>query len=407
MPLFNYRALDAQGNSVEGVTEADSARAVIERLQAEGLNVSSVAPAEPETRSHAHKAKLTWDDLALFNEQLAAITRIGLPIGPGLAAVSGDLGNARLKSVFEGLQQQMELGSSLSDALERQGGSLSPAYCAMVRAGEAGGNLTAVLESLTVYSRRMAELRSSLQQALAYPLVLAIAAVGFLMLFFVRVVPSFAEIFQDFGAALPAPTQFLVSLSAFIKGHAIEVFATLAVVAVAALVRTHRTVAASQSTYFGDWLRSKMLVVGPLFIRASLARFCRTLGMLLEAKSPLLTALPLAATAAGNAILRRAVESATKKVAAGLALSEALRESGWFPNSFCWFLMNAEQRGDTGRTLLHMAETYERQVDDARRWISMMVGPIMVICVALVVGFLVVSLYLPIFSLGDAINGSR
>ena len=406
MTFFNYRALDATGMPVEGALEAESARAVIERLQADGLKVTSVTSPEGELPPISRKTHLTWQDLTIFNEQLAAITRAGLPIAPSLAAISDEIDNPRIKAVFKDIHENLESGRTLSEAFERHAGALSPAYCAMIHTGETTGTLTAILESLTSYSRRMVELQYAIQQTLIYPLILLGAALAVFLLLCIKVVPVFADIFAEFGARLPGPTQFLVDFAWPLAHNPVETIAVCALVYVVMLVFGYRILSGRSRNYIGDWFRSKLFLFNKLFVNVSLARFCHTLGLLVECHTPMIDALRLAGAASGNAVLVSKVARASKKVEMGIPLSAALRETGWFRSSFCWFLENAEQRGDVGCTLRRLADDYERSVDTLRRWVSMVAGPILIVSIALVFGFIIISLYLPIFSLGDAISAA-
>ena len=404
MTSYKYRALDGAGTPVEGDVEAESARAVVEQLQTGGLTVTSVTSEEEAIAPVSRKTRLSWQDLILFNEQLAAITRAGLPIAPSLAAISKEIDNPRIKAVFEDIRENLESGRTLSEALDRHAGALSPAYCAMIRTGETTGSLTAILESMTTYSRRMVDLQYAIQQTLVYPMILIGVALGIFLFLCVRVIPVFAEIFGDFGARLPGQTQFLVNVTAPIARNPMGTISGCLVGYLVLLTLVYRLVSGRGMSLLGDWLSARILVFGAFFTNISLARFCRTLGHLVEYQIPMGDALVLASTAAGNSLLSKRIHRAAAGVETGKPLSEALRETGGFRNSFCWFLENAEQRGDVGRTLLRLADDYERTVETLRRWVSMMGGPVVIVGIALVFGFIVLSLYLPIFSLGDAVQ---
>jgi len=405
MPLFNYKTVDPEGNPIEGVLEEDTARRAVLVLEERGLQVNTVEAAGPKRRLFPSRDRLTWADLEELNEQLLTITREKLPITSAIGELTQDVRNRRVKRVLEGIRRHVEAGHSLEDAFALHPESFSPVYTTLIRAGERAGNLAGVFGCLTGYSKRMAELKNQVQEALAYPLILVTAAGALLAGMLLWVVPMFGEIFMDFGGELPAPTWFLLWVSDVVRdnapywGAACGVFLVACVVLISSLLRT------TSSGYVLDTIKLRTPAFGRLYAACSLERFCRTLGMLIEARVPVVESLDLAAATTGNAVLRRAVTSAALQVSSGSPLAEALRASGYFENLFCWLLGNAEHRGEVDQTLQVLAEDYESSVARVQKWILLLAGPVVTVLVAFLVGYIVVSLYLPIFTLGDVVSG--
>ncbi len=404
MPLFKYGGVDKDGKAVEGTMEEASAVRVTTILRERGLQVSAVDEVGKGPGFLRVKSRLTWDDLDLFNRQLLAVTKSGLPLAPSLKALAEDIRSRRLKPVLEDIRSQIEAGSSLEEAISRHPESFSPVYTSIIRAGERTGNLSGVLSHLSTYSARMVEMKNSIQEALAYPLVVLVAACGVVGFLLVKVVPVFAEIFQDFGSALPGPTQLCINISNFFVTHWIA-FAAFALIGAAIVYKVIKQLQRTESGgYALDWIKIHVPILGALYSRASMARFSRSLGLLLASRVPVVESLDLASAAAGNSVLRRAVDEAAHLVEGGERISDALSSAGYFGHSFCWMVGTGEERGEVDTSLLSLADTYERGVARMDKLIVTLTGPIVIVLLGIIVGFLVLSLYMPIFMLGDAIS---
>ena len=405
MTQYRYRALDHEGNAVEDTIEAPSAYRATAILKERGLTISSVEELAPPPSLLRVSRQLTWDELRIFLEQLIAVVRSGLPLAPALQSLAKDLRQPRLRGALDRLRLDIERGESLDDALERQPKAFPSFFVSAVRAGEKSGNLAGVLQLLCRHAARVSELRHTLQVALAYPITVSVVALAVVLFLLIGVVPQYGEIFADFGAQLPAPTQLLVNVSHFLR-YQMEIVLTV-IPAVAALVillwiTLRRT---ETGRVFLDWLRMHLPIYGTLNYYVALARFCRTLEVLLTARAPIIESLELAAAASASPILERAVNKAVLLVASGERVADALSSTGFFGHSFCWTLGTSEGRGELERALGALAETYEREVALRDRLSTAMISPALVFIIAVVVGSIIVSLYLPIFVLGDSVGG--
>jgi type IV pilus assembly protein PilC len=405
MTMYKYRALDPEGNPVEDSMEAVSAHAVTQKLQERGLTVSSVKEAFPDRRLLRVSGKLTWEDLQLLSEQLESIVKSGLPLVPSLKALASELRNPRLKPVLERLHQDLERGVALEDAVEKQHEYFPRVYPALIRAGEATGNLAGVMGLVSQHASRMADLKQRLQLALIYPIILAVTALVITSFLMLKVVPVFAEIFGEMGASLPAPTRLIVEMSAYFQ-HSIDSIAVVATLVIVLLVGIplwmRRSVAGR------CWLDTAKLYlpwVGPAYHMGVQARFCRLMGLLLSSRVPVLDAMELSASASGSPVLERAMEDAVLEVASGERLADALEHTRFFGHDTCWLLATSEDRGTTEEAFASLAGRFEHQASAHEKFIGIIAAPVFVVLIGVLVGFVAVSMYLPIFSLGDQIGG--
>jgi type IV pilus assembly protein PilC len=402
--LFRYRAVDQYGEPLDGTMEEESAETVTSVLSERGVQVNSVEMVVDEDGPVSGRA-LDWNELALFNEQLQTITRSGLPLAPSLKAMARDLNSGRLRTLLHTIESDLNSGKSLEQAVQRHPQSFPAMYVSMIRAGEKTGNLPGVLEMMGEHSTRMLDIKDRVKIILAYPAI--VLAVSLLVIYFllVRVVPVFADIFGEFGAGLPAQTQFLVDISDLLISHQAG-FAVLLISAIVCLVVGHEYL---QRSSHGQFIQDTVLLNTPLIGRAfrltSLARFARALGLMLRSQVPILESLDLAATASGNAALKENVDRAAIQIAQGEKIADAFSDTGYFPHAFCWFLANGESFGELPKTLLEVSRTYEDSIDHQDRAILGLLGPGIIIALGFFIGFVIISLYIPIFTLGDAMGG--
>ncbi|HPV37821.1 MAG TPA: type II secretion system F family protein [Candidatus Hydrogenedentes bacterium] len=405
MPLFKYRAVDENGRAATGTMEETSARQVTALLRERGLQVNSVEPVEPRWGIPRLGRRLTWEEVSLFNEQLTAITRGNLPLVESLRALAVDVDSPRLRPVFAALQRDLEGGATLEEALVGLERQLPPTYVSAIRAGERTGNLPGVLAMLGEESARMVTLKNDLRAALAYPILVVIAAalvLGFLLRY---VVPEFASIFEDFGASLPWVTRFMLDASECVQRNWIFLLSGLGI-AVALLFVWWRGFGHGRArSVFMDRVRLLCGPFGRMYYAVSLSRFLRNLAMLEASEVPLVEGLGLSAAASGNAVLVRAVAHATSAVSQGEPLSKAFEDAGFFDHTLCWLLATAEERGDVIETLRHLANMYARNAERLGSALTTAVTPALLVFLGITVGGIVVAMYLPIFSLADVMSG--
>lgn len=385
--------------------EEPSAYRVTAILQERGFQVANVEPVAQRPGLRRVKTRLSWEDLTLLNQQLLAVAKSGLPFAPALKALAQDVKGGRLKPVLRELQRDLESGASLNEAVEKHPQAFPPLYASMIRAGERTGNLSGVLGMLGAHSNRMLDIKTGLYAALAYPVTVAFLAAFLVVFLIVKVVPVFAEIFTDFGSALPAPTQRLVDISGLLTGLSGKSYFLMAAVAFAGYL-LYRAVRRSESgNVILDRIKLRIPFFGRTFRTSNLVLFSRSLGLLLFSEVPVLESLDLAGAASNNALLRRKTRQAATLVAGGTGIAQALSSTGYFPHAFCWLLSNAETRGQVPETLISISESYGRELSARDQVFSRMLGPVVVVALGLAIGYIVMALYLPIFTLGDAVSG--
>ncbi|HOE67801.1 MAG TPA: type II secretion system F family protein [Candidatus Hydrogenedentes bacterium] len=401
MQLFRYRAVDADGRVVKGEIEESTQQRVAQMLQEQGLQVSKVEPVIARLGYVRQKQRLTWEDLELFNEQMLAITRSGLPLAPSIAALARDVTSRKLRTVLEDMHEHITHGSSLEEALMIHESSFPPVYISMVRAGERTGNLPGVFATLVQYSQRMASLRDRMQMALAYPAIVSAVALGVLLLLAWKVLPEYR-----------AQQGLLLSLGESLTGRTTLPFfrffpiagAVFGLVITAGLL-SGWGMTGPRSLPALDWFKARLPVLGRMHRAVAMARFTRTLGMLASSDVPILDALDIAAETAGDRRLRAGATMAISNIELGAPVGESLQETGRFERAFCWMLGSAEERGDMADTLLFLAEGYERRVANYDRFAGAALAPVLLIVIAVTVGAIAVSIYLPTFLGGNSLTG--
>jgi type IV pilus assembly protein PilC len=403
--MYKYRAVDAYGEPLDGTMEETSADRVTKVLSERGIQVSSVEPFGGDEPTRKSGQGLTWDDIALFNEQLLAITKSKLPLAPSVRAMSRDLKKGSLKTVLKELHEDLELGKSLEEAFQNRVDRFPAMYVRMVQAGEKSGNLSGVLEIMSAHSTRMVDLKNNLRTILAYPTMVIGAGAIVISFLLVKVVPVFGEIFGDFGAALPAPTQLLIDLSYILTEYGQGlIIALMSILLVGAAMRFF-VIPFPAGRLFLDRLLLHTPFLGPVFRTASLARFSRSLGLMLKSRIPILECLDLAASASGNAVLQKHANAAAIQVSKGEKLADSLSDTGYFPHGFCWFIANGEAYGNLAEVLLDVSHSYEKDVTQSDQGLMNLLSPAIVVVLGFFVAYIVIALYMPIFSLGDAISG--
>lgn len=402
--LYRYRAVDAYGEPLEGSMEEESSERVTTILAERGIQVSEVEMVTPDTKTSPGRA-LDWAELALFNDQLRTITRSGLPIAASLKAMALDLQKGRLRTVLTKVESELNGGASLEEAIQRQSNAFPSMYVSMIRAGEQSGNLPGILDMMGQHSARVLDVRNQLKIVLAYPVIVVVMSLFVIYFMLVKVVPVFAEIFTDFGSSLPAPTQLLLNMSNAIIPNQVAIGVALVALVVCCFMGRQYL----RSTAHGEMLRDRAMLRTPFFGRmfrtTTLARFSRSLGLMLGSQVPVLESLDLAAVASGNAVLKQKVDAAAIQIAKGEKMADAFSDTGYFPHAFCWFVANGENFGNLPDTLLDVSHSYEENMTDQDRMLINFIGPVITLGLGLFIGFTVVALYLPIFSLGDALTG--
>jgi type IV pilus assembly protein PilC len=304
--------------------------------------------------------------------------------------------------VLEDVREAITAGASFADALALHPHVFDRLYVAVVRAGELSGSLPVVLDALTTYLEKSAQLRRKIIAAVSYPAVILIVATSIVFAMIVFLVPVFEGVYARANTALPAPTRLLIAVSGFIRGYALLVIAAV----IAAAIGLYVGAQTRRGRRLIDAAKLRVPLFGPLIRKAVLARTCRTLSVLLSSGIPLIEAMGTVARVSGNAVIERALETATAHVQDGATIADTLRRTGEFPTMVVQFVATGEESGTLPAMLARAAGYYEQQVDNTVATLSTLIEPIMIVVMGAIAGAVIFALYLPIFSLGQAIKGT-
>ena len=400
MPVFLYKAQNTQGNQFDGEIEAKSKQDAESLLRRKHLVVNSVKRKPIEIKiliGSGIKSK----DVSRFTRMFSSMTSAGLPMLQCLNILEEQMENPAMKSVVHKLTMSISGGSSLADALAQHPKVFDKLYCNMVTAGEAGGILDGILLRLADYQEANERLVRKVKKALTYPVMVAIVAVIVVILMLSFVVPTFAQTFMEAGGELPWPTQVVMNLSDGIRDYA-----AFWVLGAVAIVVAFKVIMKVPKLHLGwDRMMLKVPKLGDLQVKSAVARFSRTLGTLLNAGVSVTEALQVTAKTSGNL----AVENAIMKIAVGLAggksIVDPMKEAKIFPAMVIQMVGVGEKTGQLGGMLLKVADFYDEEVDAAIDAVTSMLEPLIMVFLGGAVGFLMIAMYMPIFSMSDAVQG--
>jgi general secretion pathway protein F len=421
LPVFSYKGFDSKGKAVSGVKDADNAKALRANLRRDGillteakesaLRVKEAAEAasesllallNPSAALRAWRERQTADrmQVAVLTRQLGTLLKAGVPLAESLGALVDQVERAGLKRVLADVKTQVNEGSSLGDALGRHSKVFEDLYVNMVRAGEASGNLDAVLFRLAEFLEAQNRLRGKVTSALFYPVVMVILGALIVGVLMVSVVPKVTAIYQDTGKALPWNTQFLIFFSNVIGGWWFLVIP--AIVTVIAFFR--RWKASPEGKKRWDRFTLKVPVLGPLARRVAIARFAKTLATMLASGVPLLRALEIVKSILGNTVLMKVVEDAKESIKEGESIAAPLKRSGEFPPIVTHMIAVGERSGQLESMLLNVADAYEVEVDMAIGRLTTLLEPMMILMMGGSVGFVLFSVLTPIMEMNEFVN---
>jgi type IV pilus assembly protein PilC len=338
--------------------------------------------------------KILINDFLIFNQQFNTLIRAGLPILKALDLLAERAAAERLRPILQDVRQRVREGALLSEALAAQG-SFPPVYVTAITAGERSGNLTGVLEQYISYLRVSTGFRKGLITALIYPAILVAAVIVTLTYLVTYAMPQFAKLYQDLGIKLPGITQFMLALSAPLRDYFFLVFVVLVCVVLAIFVWTR----SDQGALAIDRLKPRIPVFGDIWLKSQIAQFVRTLSTLLAGGTPLVTGLETSSQAIGSRLIATSVQGAGARVREGRTLHESLAETRLVPELALEMIEVGEASGALAAMLTSVAEFYEEEVSTRLQRTLIWVSPAILVVMAVVVGFILISLYLPLFSL--------
>lgn len=393
MPYFNYTIRDANGQTRSGKVEAPNAEELKKRLQAEGLQVLEVSEDRKAPRVPAGgygRVKLT--DLAIFARQFSTMLDAGVSLIRCLDVLQAQTNNARLRKILMDLSARVESGESLSRSMARHPKAFSQLIIGLIRAGEVGGVLEESLQRIAGFLEKDVELRRKIRSALTYPVIVLLAAVGIVIFLVSWLVPQFASLFKELGIKeMPAPTQFLIDLSALFTQRWYVVI--IAVVAI--LVAYKLFVSTRVGRRVADRVKLRIPVFGPLHHKIVMARFSRTMGTLLASGVPILQAMETVAGVVGNSVVSDAVIESRARIREGEKIADPLQRSKMFPPMVVHMVSVGEESGSLDHMLNKIADFYENEVEMTIASLTAAIEPVMIVLLGFIVGFIVISMFLP------------
>lgn len=422
MPNFVYTAMDAQGKERKGRKEAQSKEEVAGFLKSQGLfptsiktegkNVSRAAVAKNVKNPQKAKKKsaggfslnislgpsvIKAKDLTIITRQMAILLDAGLPLIRSLKTLSRQSKNAIVKNILDDTASSVESGSTFSEALAQHPKSFDKLYLNMVRAGEASGKLELILDRLATFREKAQKIQGKVKSAMVYPIIIISVAIIITTLLMIFIVPKFEKTFSELleGEAMPAMTQFVMGVSKFLVSNVkllipglIGIFILLKLILKIPFLR-----------FYIDWIKYNLPLIGPIISKSAISKFSRTLGTLMGSGVPILNALNIVKETSGNEVVARALVKVYEAVKEGEGVADPLQTTKIFPEMVISMIEVGEETGKLPEMLDKIANTYDEEVDNAVTALTSMIEPIMMVGLAVVIGGIVISMFLPMIKI--------
>jgi general secretion pathway protein F len=426
MPVFSYKGFDTRGKAVSGVKDADNPRALRVVLKRDGILLTEAKEAHLRaaaagravgeaagiglvTLLNPAAAFRMWKEregadrtsVAVLTRQLGTLLKAGVPLAESLGALVDQLERPGLKRVIAQVKTQVNEGSSLGDAMAKHPKVFVDLYVNMIRAGEASGNLDAVLFRLADFLEAQNKLRSKIISALFYPIVMTVIGAGIMTILMVSVVPKVTAIFADTGKALPWNTQLLIAISETVSSWKGLVLVVIVLGAIQLFRRWKRT---PRGRAFVDRMVLKLWIVGPLARQIAITRFAKTLSTMLSSGVPLLRALDIVKSILGNTVLQKVIEDAKESIKEGESIAAPLKRSGEFPPIVTHMIAVGERSGQLEGMLEEVAHAYDLEIDLKMGRLTTLLEPVMILIMGGSVAFIVFSILMPIMEMNEYVS---
>ncbi|MCM2131029.1 type II secretion system F family protein [Larsenimonas rhizosphaerae] len=394
---WQWRGKNARGELQKGIVVANGKESARSQLVKQGIMIKQL---QKKRQLVSFGQRVTGAQVAVFTRQLATMIRAGIPLLQSLTAIGDSTNHAGMRHMIHRLHSDISEGKSLAQALEAHPRTIDALFVNLVAAGEQAGALDRMLERVADYKEKIQALKSKVRKALYYPAAVISVGLGVTAMLLIKVVPQFESMFKGFGADLPAFTQLTLNLSAMAQAYwwqALLVTGAGLMTLKAMLKRSPRLVLAR------DRLALKLPVLGPILERSAVARFARTLATSFAAGVPLIDALETSAGAAGNRLFEQAILGMREDVVNGQSLNFAMRNTGLFGGMALQMVAIGEEAGSLDAMLNKVADFFEQDVEDRVDTLTSLLEPLIIVVLGVLVGGLVLSMYLPIFEMGNAI----
>jgi len=406
MITFSYQARDASGKIVSGIQDALNEDNAVTSLMSRGLMVLSL-----QQKAAANKSrKKTWTvketDLVLFTRQLSTMIEAGISLVQALTALYDQCDPKRqrnLRNIISDVTTRVQGGETFNESIAKHPRVFDRLFVSMVKAGECGGLLAEILDRLAGFLEASARLRKKVKSAMTYPVIVISIAFAITTFLIVKVVPIFGEIFKDFGSKLPAPTQFLIDLSDFMRGEWYFLLGGAAgvIFGVRYFLRT------SGGKKFSDRWKLKLPIFGPLLHKICMSRFSRTFAQLIRSGVPILEVLDIVGGASGNHVIETSIRSVSDDVEKGDNLSVALSKKPIFPPMMLRMVAAGEATGKIDTMLEKMADFWDEEIEAMLDALTSLIEPLLIVFLGVIVGGIVIAMFLPIFKLNEVVSQSK
>jgi len=393
--IFEWEGKDRTGKLVRGELRAGGEAAVSASMRRQGIMVTKV-----RKRRVSGGSSIKQKDIAVFTRQLSTMMKAGVPLLQAFDIVARGSTNPRMTRLLNEIRGDVETGTSLSSAFRKHPQYFDALYCNLVEAGEAGGILEELLARLALYQEKTIAIKQKVKSALIYPTSVIVVAFAVLTVIMIFVIPSFKEVFTSFGAELPAPTLFVMAMSDGFIHYWWLIFGTLFLGGYVFIQSWKRS---EKMQFFMDRLLLRLPIFGDLVMKSVVARWTRTLSTMFAAGVPLVEALDSVGGTAGNLVFTQATQQIQRDVAAGSALTTSMTSANVFPTMVLQMSAIGEESGALDDMLARAAEFYEEEVDEMVKGLSTLMEPIIIVVLGTLIGGIVVSMYLPIFKIGQVV----
>ena len=393
--VFEWEGKDRNGKQVRGETRAAGQNQVLAALRRQGI-----VPGKVKKRRMSSGKRIKPKDIAIFTRQLATMMKAGVPLLQSFDIVGRGNPNPNVSKLLNDIRSDVETGTSLSSAFRKHPLYFDTLYCNLIEAGEAAGILEELLDRLAVYMEKTEAIKSKIKSALMYPISVIIVAFVVVAVIMIFVIPSFKQVFTSFGADLPGPTLFVIAISEFFTEYWWLIFGGIGGGLYFFFQAWRRN---EKMQRIMDRLLLKMPIFGSLVEKSVIARWTRTLATMFAAGVPLVEALDSVGGASGNSVYAIATEKIQQEVSTGTSLTNAMTNANLFPSMVLQMCAIGEESGSIDHMLGKAADFYEAEVDDMVAGISSLMEPIIIVVLGTIIGGIVVSMYLPIFKLGQVV----
>jgi len=398
MPIFRYIAKELTGKTVSGILEYSDKSLLVEALRKKDLIIISIEETAKKKLVYSG-GSVKLEEVVIFSRQLATMVDSGIPLVQALDILCEQIEKPAFKSTLLKIKDDIETGSSLSDALARHPAVFSTLYINMVKAGESSGALDDILDRLASYLEKTNTLQRKVKSSLVYPMVVITMAILITLVMLLKVIPTFKGIFSMLGGELPLPTRILIFISDTIRQMFLYVASGIAVMVFA--LKKYARIPQGKENF--DRILLSMPVLGPLFRKVAVAKFTRTFATLVKSGVPILVSLEIVGKTSGNAVIEKAVESVRSSIKEGENIADPLAKSEAFPPMVVRMIKVGEQTGELEKMLTKIADFYEDQVDAAVSGLTSLIEPLIIGFLGIVIGGIVIAMFLPVFKLTEIV----